>query len=276
MIIKDNFLGKLREAFNLNIYEVKIWTALLSRGISTAGELSDISEVPRSRSYDVLESLEKKGFVMMKLGKPIKYIAVEPAEVVKRVKKQVRDNTEGRIEKLEEVKKTEIFTELKLLFTQGIKLVEPSDLSGSIKGRENVYNEINAMLSDAEKSVVIVTSSEGLSRKANSLKKSLRRLKEKNVNVRVVAPINKDNLEAAKELLGVAQVRNTKRIDARFVIKDGKDLLFMVMSDKEVHPSYDVGIWVRTPFFAQAMEGLFNVIWDKLEDGRVAVGNLSK
>ena len=86
MIARDDFLSKLRRYFGLNLYEVKIWTALLSRGVSTAGELSDIANVPRSRSYDVLESLEKKGFIIMKLGKPIKYIAVDPEEVVERVK----------------------------------------------------------------------------------------------------------------------------------------------------------------------------------------------
>ena len=82
MIVKEELLSKLRRYFCLNLYEVKIWASLLSRGVSTAGELSDISNVPRSRSYDVLESLEKKGFVVMKLGKPIKYIAVAPQEVV--------------------------------------------------------------------------------------------------------------------------------------------------------------------------------------------------
>ncbi|MBN1502815.1 hypothetical protein JW930_04675, partial [Candidatus Woesearchaeota archaeon] len=51
MIVKDEFLSKLRRYFNLNLYEVKIWAALLSRGVSTAGELSDIANVPRSRSY---------------------------------------------------------------------------------------------------------------------------------------------------------------------------------------------------------------------------------
>ncbi|PIZ51419.1 hypothetical protein COY28_05000, partial [Candidatus Woesearchaeota archaeon CG_4_10_14_0_2_um_filter_57_5] len=84
MIVKEEFLSKLRRYFALNLYEVKIWTALLSRGVSTAGELSDIANVPRSRSYDVLESLEKKGFVIMKVGKPIKYYAVHPTEVVER------------------------------------------------------------------------------------------------------------------------------------------------------------------------------------------------
>ena len=65
MIVDKVFLNKLRD-FGLNSYEVKIWTALLSRGVSTAGELSDIANVPRSRSYDVLESLEKKGFIIIK------------------------------------------------------------------------------------------------------------------------------------------------------------------------------------------------------------------
>ena len=85
MIVKEDFLNNLRRFFSLNLYEVRIWTALLSRGVSTAGELSDIGNVPRSRAYDVLESLEKKGFIIMKLGKPIKYVAVEPLEVVERV-----------------------------------------------------------------------------------------------------------------------------------------------------------------------------------------------
>ena len=59
MIMQKDFIEKLK-IFGLNSYEAKIWVALLSRGVSSAGELSDISNVPRSRSYDVLESLEKK------------------------------------------------------------------------------------------------------------------------------------------------------------------------------------------------------------------------
>ncbi len=59
MIVQTEFLKKIKD-FGLNTYEAKVWTALLSRGVSTAGELSDIANVPRSRSYDILESLEKK------------------------------------------------------------------------------------------------------------------------------------------------------------------------------------------------------------------------
>ena len=49
MLIEKKLLSKMKE-FGLNSYESKVWTALLSRGVSTAGELSDIANVPRSRS----------------------------------------------------------------------------------------------------------------------------------------------------------------------------------------------------------------------------------
>src|SRR4030042_6799932 len=93
MIVEKKFLLKLKD-FGLNSYESKVWAALLSRGVSTAGELSDIANVPRSRSYDVLESLEKKGFVIMKFGKPIKFVAVPPEEVLDRVKKNILEEAE--------------------------------------------------------------------------------------------------------------------------------------------------------------------------------------
>ena len=112
MIVKEDFLNKLRQFFGLNLYEVRIWTALLSRGVSTAGELSDIGDVPRSRTYDVLESLEKKGFVMMKLGKPIQYLAVEPKEVVERVKKSIKEDATKNIQKLKDLSNTDVLTEL--------------------------------------------------------------------------------------------------------------------------------------------------------------------
>ncbi|MBT3465360.1 TrmB family transcriptional regulator, partial [archaeon] len=169
MIVKDEFLSKLRRYFMLNLYEVKIWTALLSRGVSTAGELSDIANVPRSRSYDVLESLEKKGFVVMKLGKPIKYIAVPPNEVVDRVKKNVKTESDAAVKRLEDLKATDVLQELNSLHTQGVELVEPSDLSGSIRGRHNLYNHLELTIKSAEESVIIMTTEQGLIRKIEGL-----------------------------------------------------------------------------------------------------------
>ncbi|MBU0980612.1 MAG: hypothetical protein KJ709_07420 [Nanoarchaeota archaeon] len=264
MIVKEEFLSKLRRFFSLNLYEVKIWTALLSRGVSTAGELSDIANVPRSRSYDVLESLEKKGFVVMKLGKPIKYIAVPPGEVVERVKKNMRFAADEKIKRLEDMKKSEVLDELNTLHTQGVELVEPADLSGSLRGRHNLYNHLELTIRNAEHSVVIMTTPQGFLRKVEGLKGTFEQLKKRGVKIRIAAPMNKETKAAQKELAGIAEVRNTDT-SARFAIVDGKEIIFMVLNDTEVHPTYDVGIWVNTPFFASALECLFDTAWKTMK-----------
>ncbi|MFQ5531122.1 MAG: TrmB family transcriptional regulator [Candidatus Nanoarchaeia archaeon] len=268
MIVKDEFLSRLRKIFDLNLYEVKVWTALLSRGTSTAGELSNISDVPRSRTYDILESLEKKGFIVMKLGKPIKFVALKPEEVVERVKKNLMKNAQEKTKRLESLKGDEVLQELSTLFTQGIKFVEPTDLSGSMKGRQNVYNHLDMMVRDAEKTVTIVTTEEGLNRKLEVLMPSLEKCKKRGVKVRVAAPITKNNLKIAKDFKKVADIRNMEKMKARFIIIDSSQLMFMLLDDEKFHPNYDIGVWINTEFFAQALEQMFELAWKEMKPVR--------
>ncbi|MFH1918006.1 MAG: helix-turn-helix domain-containing protein [Nanoarchaeota archaeon] len=265
MIIKDEFLSRLRKIFDLNLYEVKVWTALLSRGTSTAGELSNISDVPRSRTYDILESLEKKGFIVMKLGKPIKFIALKPNEVVERVKKNLMQHAKEKSQRLETLKGDEVLEELNTIFTKGIKFVESSDLSGSLRGRQNLYNHLDMMIRDAEKTITIITTAEGLNRKLEALMPSLENCKKRGVKVRIAAPIDNNNLKVAKALKKVAEVRNVEKMKARFVVIDSNQLMFMLLDDEKFHPNYDIGIWINTEFFAQALEQLFELAWKDMK-----------
>jgi sugar-specific transcriptional regulator TrmB len=265
MIVNEDFLKKLRSSFDLNIYEVKVWTALLSRGIAAAGELADISGVPRSRSYDVLENLEKKGFIVMKLGKPIKYIAVKPEEILKRIKKKVQEDADSQMKMLERVGETDIYREIELLYKQGIDKIEPSELSGVLKGRKNVYDHLKTIISNAEKSVSIMTTEKGFIRKIDLLKSALKKAKMNGIKIKIVAPI-KESSFLSKEVKDSIEIRtadeNTK---ARFVLVDGKELLFMMADDNEIHEAYDTGIWVKTPYFAQALNQMFELNWKGLK-----------
>jgi len=265
MIVKDEFLGRLRKIFDLNLYEVKVWTALLSRGTSTAGELSSISDVPRSRTYDILESLEKKGFIVMKLGKPIKFVALKPEEVVERVKKNLMRNAKDKTTRLEKLKGDEVLEELSTLFTKGVKFVGPTDLSGSLRGRQNLYNHLDMMVREAEKTITIVTTSEGLNRKLEALLPSLEKCKKRGVKIRIAAPIDKNNLKIAKDFKSVGEVRNLDKIKARFVVIDSTQLMFMLLDDEKFHPNYDIGIWINTEFFAQALEQMFELAWNEMK-----------
>ncbi|NQU79567.1 TrmB family transcriptional regulator [Candidatus Woesearchaeota archaeon] len=264
MIVQQEFLNKLKD-FGINTYESKLWTALLSRGISTAGELSDIANVPRSRSYDVLESLEKKGFIIMKLGKPIKYVAVSPEEVLERVKKKVVNAADKHTQILNNLKGSEILNELTLLHTQGVEMVEPTDLSGAVKGRSNLYNHLETMVKSANHSIDIMTTTEGFIRKVDNLKSFFQKAKDRNVTIRIAVPITKEIEKTIRDIKHLADVRNTESINARFCVVDGTQITFMLLNDSEVHPTYDSGVWVNTPFFASALKKMFDTEWQRMK-----------
>jgi sugar-specific transcriptional regulator TrmB len=265
MIIKEEFLSRLRKIFDLNLYEARVWTALLSRGISTAGELSNISDVPRSRTYDILESLEKKGFIVMKIGKPIKFVALKPEEVVERVKKNLVIDAQEKSKRLDRLKKDEVMDELSTLFTNGVKFVEPTDLSGSLRGRQNMYNHIDMMIRSAEETITLVTTAEGLNRKLEMLAPALDKAKKRGVKIRIAAPINSENMKVARDIAKVADVRDSGGLglQGRFIVVDSSEVMFMLLDDKTVHPNYDVAVWLSTEYFAKTLEQIFEVAWNE-------------
>ncbi|MBI2652678.1 hypothetical protein HYX00_04400, partial [Candidatus Woesearchaeota archaeon] len=159
---------------------------------------------------------------------------------------------------------TDIVNELTVLHTQGVELVEPADLSGSLRGRHNLYNHLELTIRNAEETVTLMTTAQGFIRKVEGLKPTFEKLKKRGVKIRIAAPITKEAVAALKELQGIAEVRHTDN-KARFCIVDGKEIIFMVLDDNEVHPTYDVGIWVNTPFFASALENLFELAWKNMK-----------
>ncbi len=270
MIVQTEFLKKIKD-FGLNSYEAKIWTALLSRGVSTAGELSDIANVPRSRSYDILESLERKGFIVMKIGKPIQYLAVSPTEVLERVKKKIREDSEKNIEQLDKVKTTDVLNELTLLHKKGIELVEPFDITGAIKGRDNIYDHIELMVKDAQEEILLVTSEIGFIQKSQELDRALKKAHDRGVQIRIAAPLTKKAEKEIKMLIPLSKIRVCKGLNARFCIIDKKEIAFMLTDSMDVHPSYDVAVWVNTPFFASALTQLFELAWKDMKDVKTVI-----
>ena len=97
--VKHEVMDALK-TIGLNLYERKLWVALLSKGIATAGELADLSNVPRSRCYDVLESLADKGFVIIQPSKPMRYVAIKPKEALERAKRRLYQKTDEMIKRL--------------------------------------------------------------------------------------------------------------------------------------------------------------------------------
>jgi len=258
MIAKPELVKKVKGYFDLNIYETKVWLALLSRGISSAGEIAEVSGVPRSRTYDVLESLEKRGFAIEKLGKPVKYLAVKPSVVIEKLKNNTMKYAEEKVEVLSQLKDSKEYEELQNLHDTGIEPMKNHELSTSIKGRSNLYSQLRDTMESAENSVYFATSSYELLSKQKMFSEVFDKLKKRNVDLKVI--ISDDETEAKKISKKFGVLIKSKNINARFMIADRKELIF-TLKPTNVHEDYDYGFWINSEYFTNSLAYLFELAW---------------
>jgi sugar-specific transcriptional regulator TrmB len=134
-----------------------------------------------------------------------------------------------------------------------------------MRGRQNIYNHLDMLIRNAEKTITIITTKEGLSRKMEALMPSLEKVRKRGVRIRIAAPIDSNNIKFARELKKVAEVKNVEKFKARFCIIDSNQIMFMLLDDEKFHPNYDTGVWINTEFFAQALEQLFDLAWKEMK-----------
>jgi len=264
MVGNQQVLDTLKQ-IGLNLYERKLWVALLSRGTSTAGELSSLAKVPHSRTYDVLESLAEKGFVMVQTTKPLKYVAIPPMEALDRAKKKINEDAEVVTDRIGQMQGSGTVKELEKIFKNGMSLVEPGELTGSLRGRHMLHQQMGTVFKGAKKSISIVTTAVGLAdihaKHADTLKKAA----GKGVKVRIAAPFNKDTAAAISALKEFADVKKLDKVGGRFAVVDGNHILLSLTDDKSVDPTQDLSLWTQSEHVAaEVMAPLFESMWKEL------------
>ena len=153
------------------------------------------------------------------------------------------------------MKNNYIIEELLSLHTKGVKSTKLADLSGSLRGRYNLYNHIEYMMKKAEKYILISTTPKEFMNFVEHFRLLFKQLKKKNVNIKILTQINNQTQKYVGETKQFAETTNTNN-KARFCIVDGKEIMFMVLDDNEVHPTYDVGIWANTQL-AKDLESVY-------------------
>jgi sugar-specific transcriptional regulator TrmB len=268
MVASQETLDKL-EDIGLNMYERKIYSALLGRGVSTAGELSEMTNVPRSRAYDVLESLAEKGFSVIKSSQPMEYVAIPPQQAIENIKKQHRQELQEKMERLDSFKDSEAVDELESLYDQGLELVDPADMSGSLKGSRQIQQHQGTMFQDAEDSIRILTSEDGLKDLRENHMDTLKEAKDQGVSVQILAPVTSNNYDDYQGISDVAEVRHLEEDEeihapeGSFSIVDD-DAVTMSMTHDEVHSTQDSAFWTQSDHLAEnTMAPVFKTLWNQ-------------
>lgn len=242
MLVSHEFLQHLKQ-FGLNSYEAKLWVSLLSRGSATAGELADMATVPRSRSYDVLSSLEQKGFITHTSDKPLRYVVIPPEEVMDRLKNGIKQETQEQLQALTTITKTSLFKELETMHEEGSAAVEPLDQCGYVKGRTALQHQLTMMVAKAQESVLFY----GHAHDFSLVEPSLLNRKDITIKCCVHGKVPSSSLP----------LRQAKHGKARFLLVDKSELLLLPLDGEKTHPAYDYGIWSVSPLFASALYSFF-------------------
>lgn len=99
----DKVVESLKE-LGFNSYEAKVYLALLKKYPATGYEVSQIADVPQSRAYDTLKTLEKDKIVVASNTKPITYTPIKPNSLTQRFKRKITSTIEFLDKNLPNVK----------------------------------------------------------------------------------------------------------------------------------------------------------------------------
>jgi len=252
-MLAQELVNRIRDHFELNLYETKVWLALLSKGVASVGEVAVISRVPRSRTYDVLEGLEKKGFAIIRMGKPVKYLGVKPHMILERMQQDVRKNAEERVKDLSKLKDTEEFSKLDELYREGLTPVKKEELSASLKGKMNISNFLRETIKNAENEVIICANVEDVKAKTKLFIQTLEPLKDSKVKIKMALSGDTASIKEMESKLSI-KIKKTE-IDSKFFIIDRKELIFYLSRNGK--DTEDVAVWLNSDFFAESFASLF-------------------
>lgn len=249
MVVTNEVLDALK-SIGMNLYERKIYVSLLAKGIATAGEVSGIAKVPRSRSYDILESLADKGFVILQPSKPIKYVALEPKDALERVKHNLERKHGETQERIDKLAASPIVTQLEAVYKQGLSLVQPFEMTGTIKGKDAVNQQLRSVFKKAKDKITIVTTKNGLAELTTSHYNVLKKMSKKGVKIKVYAPLEKGLPNSFSE---IAEVKHIDQPVGRLFTIDNEHVIMALTDDTKTHTSQDVVFWAQSPYVVKEM-----------------------
>jgi sugar-specific transcriptional regulator TrmB len=242
------------QSLGLSDYESKVYFGLVLLGPAKASEISKQAEVPRSKIYEVLESLIEKQLVEVSKEKPKLFKAIDPEIAIK----AMIANKEEELEILEERAKN-LIKELHFLPKEE-KLAEGIWEQESGKSIE-VLNKLAEMIRRARKYVIDITRDFSTSQ---ALKDAIKDCLRRNVKVRMIClGINEDNYYRAKWYIDQKipiRVFETK-IHPRILVVDGKEVAMRLDKNPLAKRFEFKSIWSSDPSFVSMMDNYLKNLW---------------
>ncbi len=248
--------------FSLSTYESKAYIALCSMIKGKAVDISEASRIPRSKIYEVLKELNKKGFVEIEKSKPLIYTVVPPKEVFKKEREKIELELAECEEELDELYNHEISkTQAPVWLINTSEKIISKELEIIDRSRKNIDMRIGFLL-------------EG---EGEELIKAFRKL-PRTVKINILASkecyIDKEKIEII-ESFKKARLENLEIIKAdipfvKVLISDGREMIHTYVQftgeEKSVIPKTAMGIWNQYNDVCKNYEERFDNQFEKIKN----------
>jgi HTH-type transcriptional regulator, sugar sensing transcriptional regulator len=129
------------ERLGMTGYEARVYGGLVGLGEGTARQVHEACGVPRPRVYDILASLESKGFVEVWQGKPMYYRAIPPERLIRLLRDGLEESMRVALNDLNDL---------------SFKARQRTFPVWHIKGEMSIQDQVHAFLADVKKDLVVV------------------------------------------------------------------------------------------------------------------------
>ena len=274
--------------FGLSAYEAKCYTVLIRKKEMAAVEISKIGGIPRSRIYEVLESLLLKGLCCSVPGPVVKYRGVGPEALKDRYEhnlEKIRREIEISQDKLTSAIKSRDKTVgvLSNIFEQGQELggTDPLDYIEVIKNSSQIYKRYVQFFHETQKEILSLTKEKPtlfselekeVSKEQDDLGISTMK---RGVQIRCIYELSPDDnseddnkamlKHIGKFVKAGEKARILEKLPLKMFIFDSKISMFTLEGPDFNQPFSTLQI-IRHPAVAQALTMLFESLWEKAED----------
>ncbi|SHO42695.1 Transcriptional regulator TrmB [Nitrosotalea sinensis] len=207
---------KALEKIGLTSYEIKTYSSLLKTGPITASDLSQKSGVPYSKIYEVLGTLEEKGWIGSDDSRPTQYFAKSPATAIQTSRQQF----ETEFKNNENI----VLKELTPLYEQS-GISEKPDI-WIISGVINIATKILEMV-DSCRSEVMIAIPKVAEELAKEALPKLRLLHDRGVDITILVSEDVDS-ETLKSLSRLATVKVKKGLFGGGIISDKRYVVLLL------------------------------------------------
>jgi len=246
----NRFLHILKP-LGLSEYEVRVFLTLLVNGPSNYRILGREANVPTGKIYQVLSTLEAKGFVEVIQGKPKIYRAVEPKKALRRRLRQLEDDFFELERKIREALPTlELQYSMKHDVIQGV-------VSEIFVGGNSFSKSIHENLLKALNEVLISTSRLDVKLHEEDL---FKRLLERGVSIRMMcSDVNENNKDVLDRLIDLGvDIRVLDMLADRYYVVDDKSASIFVGRFGE-----DICLQVHGPAMCRVLRERFEEAWGR-------------